>query len=314
MIKYQFTILRRHRYEMNNLSMKVGVNITELVECYNLFSDRVYLSSPIAFNIAIFAPVCMLCGTPSNLKIVLLYFVKSDFLGTFASAYTLLLALSDISMMLIVILCIFILFGRNVLKQSCVLELTAQFLLTFFTHCSILSIVLLGFDCIYHAKHPMDYGLKMTKKKLYWNCCINLAVFFCCTDFHVNLFWKILPTCCDNVNMLSCPTVNNPSGELPSILCPIQESRRHLKRSSQIRSYTYDCLFRYYYHFLCYLPYVALKFTWFLTDIAKIEKLWFFNYALYYWYCLFFPCSAVNAWIVVCRKKYFKWATVDPRC
>ena len=37
---------------------------------------------------------------------------------------------------------------------------------------------------------------------LYWNCCINLAVFFCCTDFHLNLFWKTLPTCCDNINML----------------------------------------------------------------------------------------------------------------
>ena len=177
---------------MNNLSMKVGVNITELAECYNLFSDRVYLSSPIAFNIAIFASVCMLCGTPSNLKIVL-HFVKSDFLGTFASAYTLLLALSDISMMLIVILCIFILFGRNILKQSCVLELTAQFVSTFFTHCSILSIVLLSFDCIYHAKHPIDYGLKMTKKKLYWNCCINLAVFSAALTFTSIYFGKYYP-------------------------------------------------------------------------------------------------------------------------
>ena len=135
------------------------------------FSDRVYLSSPVAFTISIFASVCMLCGTPSNLKIVLLYFVKSDFLGTFASAYALLLALLDISMMLIVMPCIFILFGRNVLKQSCVLELTVQFLLTFFTCFSVLSIVLLGFDHIYHAKHPMDYGLKMTKKKL----CISIG-------------------------------------------------------------------------------------------------------------------------------------------
>ena len=107
-----------HRYEMNDLSRMVGVKITELAECYNLFPDRVYLSSPVAFTIAIFASVCMLCGTPSNLKIVLLYFVKSDFLGTFTSAYTLLLALSDISMMLILMPCIFILFGRNVLKQK----------------------------------------------------------------------------------------------------------------------------------------------------------------------------------------------------
>ena len=72
--------------------------------------------------------------------------------------------------MLIVMRCIFILFGRNVFKQSCILELTAQFLLTFFTCLSVLSIVLLGFDHMYHAKHPMDYELKMTKKKL----CISI--------------------------------------------------------------------------------------------------------------------------------------------
>ena len=285
----------------------VGVNITELAECYNLFSDRVYLSNPVAFTIAIFASVCMLCGTPSNLKIVLLYFVKSDFLGTFASAYTLLLALSDISMMLIVMPCIFILFGRNVLKQSCVLELTTQFLSTFFTRLSVLSIVLLGFDRIYHAKHPMDYGLKMTKKKL----CISIGTavsislsFSAALTFTSIYFGKYYPhvaitlTCFDALLL----TILLVSYLRFYVLYKNQDViRRDRAKYEVIRMIVFFVIIT---TFLCYSPYIAFKFAWFLTDIAKIEKLWFFNYALYYSYCLFFSCSAVNAWIVVCRKKY----------
>ena len=135
----------------------------------------------------------MLCGSVSNLKVILLYLAKQDFLGTFASIFVFLYTFASIFIYFIYLYILCFYHSRHFSNVDC--DVMHFFVVwkehfgaklcfgadnpvfsTFFTRLSGLLIVLLGFDRMYHAKHLVDYDFKMTNKKLYISIAIALSV------------------------------------------------------------------------------------------------------------------------------------------
>ena len=149
------------------------------VNCYNFFSDRTHISRSVAFSVSFLCTCAMLTGGASNFKIIMIYCMNEKFIGNVASLLTFLLALSDISITLVVTPFILILFLKPE-KFNCGIEITAQFLSNFFSRFSGHVIFLIGFDHLLHATYLMNYKQKVTNKFVSWMVSLALTASLVC--------------------------------------------------------------------------------------------------------------------------------------
>ena len=310
-MRYKFKIVQG---ELFSTSFTFYLEIMDFrnksANCYNFFSDRIHISRSVAFSVSFLCACAMLTGGASNFKIIMIYCMNTKFIGKVASFLTFLLALSDISITLVVMPFILILFLEPE-KFSCGTELTAQFLSNFFSRSSGYVIFLIGFDRLLHATYLMDYKQKVTNRFVFWMVSLALTTSLACAvsltvvSYRFGRYFPyavLIVTCLDL--LLLVLVMGTYIKVYNGFMKRMNDTQRNYSNFSSRLGNT--VMFVLMSTSVCYLPYIIASFIWVCETFGNPmeNRSSFIFSALYYSYCFLYSNATLNAWLVICRRPY----------